>query len=334
MPSTPRTLTVQLHGAKGLVLQLQLREHDGVVSEVGAQHAVLQHAQGWGQEPQRVGPSDLPKALPAGQQPPSSALAPARPMPPSSVLVPARPVPHALLSMTDGQRHPGQLGSHRSHFLDPVPTGTEYKGPPPTHTTEGVLGSQLSVKGSRVLHPQDWRQTSGKMRSFRVLAHSYAEGSGWGPPLPNQNWTQPAGGLGTLQRTEGPELWPNAGREMEPAPTVASSLHGFSNTHPEFCLTNSITLRSHVSSLGKKGKGPSSARGPDSAPEGSTAPQARPASFSSGTWAPGTLLLAQLDPSEYPHQGASILKTAEHKPNTCAMVSARQDELVPTVTRK
>ena len=39
-------LTVQLHGAEGLVLELQLREHYGVVPEVGAQHPVLQHTQG------------------------------------------------------------------------------------------------------------------------------------------------------------------------------------------------------------------------------------------------------------------------------------------------
>lgn len=39
-------LTVQLHGAEGLVLELQLREHYGIVPEVGGQHPVLQHTQG------------------------------------------------------------------------------------------------------------------------------------------------------------------------------------------------------------------------------------------------------------------------------------------------
>lgn len=69
-PSTPRTLTVQLHRAKGLALQLQLREHDGVVSEVRAQHAVLQHAQGWGTRAPEGG------AVRPPQGPPSRPTAP------------------------------------------------------------------------------------------------------------------------------------------------------------------------------------------------------------------------------------------------------------------
>lgn len=40
-------LTIQLHGVEGLIPELQLREDDGVVSEVGAQHPVLQHAQSY-----------------------------------------------------------------------------------------------------------------------------------------------------------------------------------------------------------------------------------------------------------------------------------------------
>lgn len=42
----PGALTVQLHGAEGLLLGLQLCEHYRVVPEVGAQHPVLQHAPG------------------------------------------------------------------------------------------------------------------------------------------------------------------------------------------------------------------------------------------------------------------------------------------------
>lgn len=78
-------------------------------------------------------------------------------------------------------------------------------------------------------------------------------------PRPAPVSTGPAyGGLGTLQGTEGPGLaarrWPGreAGAHTGPDGTiVASPSPGFSNTHPELCLSSSTTLRSHVSSLGK-----------------------------------------------------------------------------------
>lgn len=99
-------LTVQLHRAEGLVLQLQLREHHGVGLEVGAQHPVLQHAQGWGTG-----------AVGRGRRA-------SQPRAPRPCARPCPPVPQAGLPVVGGQQHPGVT-------LPRCPHGTECQ--PPAH---------------------------------------------------------------------------------------------------------------------------------------------------------------------------------------------------------
>lgn len=125
MAARRRPLTVQLHRAEGLVAQLQLREHHGVGSEVGAQHPVLQHAQGWESGAVGGGPASQPRA-------------------PRPRTRPCPPVPQPGLPAVGGRRHPGGTGVTGHAPLVLSPRGRV----PAPGTLQGGLGSPPGMAGT------------------------------------------------------------------------------------------------------------------------------------------------------------------------------------------
>lgn len=105
---------------------------------------------------------------------------------------------------------------------------------PAPGTLQGRLGSPPGVTGT-VKH-----QTSDQASS--LPGRELHWGLGVGSPLPHGAGGPRAAGPAQLGRGPRPHTAP---AEAE----VASRLHGFSNTHPASCLSSSITLRSHRSSL-------------------------------------------------------------------------------------
>lgn len=105
---------------------------------------------------------------------------------------------------------------------------------PAPGTLQGRLGSPPGVTGT-VKH-----QTSDQAPS--LPGRELHWGLGVGSPLPHGAGGPRAAGPAPLGRGPRPHTAP---AEAE----AASRLHGFSNTHPASCLSSSITLRSHRSSL-------------------------------------------------------------------------------------
>lgn len=105
---------------------------------------------------------------------------------------------------------------------------------PAPGTVQGRLGSPPGVTGT-VKH-----QTSDQASS--LPGRELHWGLGVGSPLPHGAGGPRAAGPAQLGRGPRPHTAP---AEAE----AALRLHGFSNTHPASCLSSSITLRSHRSSL-------------------------------------------------------------------------------------